>query len=144
MHRNGIGSIRLIGGASDVALRRPRLRRIAYWIATAVVVAEFAVGGVADVFHLPPFGPALVQLGYPQYVGVILGTWKLLGVAAIVAPGLPRLKEWAYAGMVFDLTGAFASYIAVGGGAGDYLPPLILIPFVFASWALRPPPRRLA
>lgn len=114
-----------------------------YWTATAVIAAEFAAGGVSDIFHLPPFGPALLQLGYPAYVGVILGTWKLLGTAAVLAPGLPRLKEWAYAGMIFDLTGAAASYLASGGGAGDLAVPLAFIVFVVASWASRPASRRL-
>lgn len=123
--------------------RRPQVRLAAYWIATAVIAAEFAVGGVTDILHLPPFGPALVQLGYPAYMGVILGVWKLLGVAAILAPGLPRLKEWAYAGMTFDLTGAAASYLATGGGVSDLAVPLVFLVFLAASWALRPPSRRL-
>jgi uncharacterized membrane protein YphA (DoxX/SURF4 family) len=143
MHRNGIGSIQFPGGVRDGLLRPSRLQAIAYWTATAVVAAEFATGGVSDIFHLPPFGPALVQLGYPAYVGVILGVWKLLGTAAILAPRLPRLKEWAYAGMIFDLTGAAASYLATGGGAGDIAVPLVFVVFVLASWALRPASRRL-
>lgn len=143
MHRNAIGSIRLAGWRPDRALRAPRLRVAVYWVATAVIAAEFAVGGVTDILHLPPFGPALVQLGYPEYMGVILGVWKLLGVAAILAPGFPRLKEWAYAGMMFDLTGAAASYVATGGGASDLAVPLVFIVFLVASWALRPPSRRL-
>ncbi len=142
MHRNGIGSIRPLGGR-DGALHWPRLQAVVYWTATGVIAAEFAAGGVSDLLHLPPFAPALTQLGYPQYVGVILGTWKLLGTAAILAPRLPRLKEWAYAGMVFDLTGAAGSYLATGGGAGDLAVPLAFVAFVFLSWVLRPPSRRL-
>jgi hypothetical protein len=141
MHRNGIGSIRFLGGLRGGNPVRPRLRAIAYWTATVVIAAEFATGGVSDIFHLPPFGPALVQLGYPAYVGAILGTWKLLGTATVLAPGLPRLKEWAYAGMIFDLTGAGASYLATGGGAGDIAVPVVFIVFVVASWALRPASR---
>lgn len=143
MHRNGIDSIRFPGRAAEAPLRLPRLRVIAYWTVTAVIAAEFAAGGVSDIFHLPPFGPALIQLGYPAYVGVILGVWKLLGTAAVLAPGLPRLKEWAYAGMSFDLTGAAASYLATGGGGGDIAVPLVFMVFAIASWALRPPSRRL-
>jgi uncharacterized membrane protein YphA (DoxX/SURF4 family) len=143
MHRNGIGSIPFLSGVRDGFVHRSRLQSIAYWTATAVVAAEFATGGVSDLFHLAPFGPALVQLGYPQYVGVILGIWKLLGTAAILAPGFPRLKEWAYAGMIFDLTGAAASYLATGGTAADLAVPVVFIVFVLASWALRPASRRL-
>lgn len=133
----------MIGGVLDHSPHRLRLQSIAYWTATAVIAAEFATGGVSDILHLPPFAPALIQLGYPAYVGVILGTWKLLGTAAVLAPGLPRLKEWAYAGMIFDLTGAVASYLATGGGAADVAVPLVFIVFVMASWALRPASRRL-
>lgn len=143
MHRNAIGSIRILDEVREGFLPPSRLRAVAYWTVTAVVALEFAAGGVSDLFHLPPFAPALSQLGYPQYVGVILGIWKLLGTAAILAPRLPRLKEWAYAGMIFDLTGAAASYLATAGGAGDLAVPLVFIVFVFASWALRPPSRRL-
>jgi hypothetical protein len=121
----------------------PRLRTIAYWAATLLIAAEFGVGGVADTLHLPPFFEALLQLGYPAYFGVILGVWKVLGAMAVLAPRLPRLKEWAYAGMIFTLTGAVASALAMGGGAGDVALPLAFTGLVAVSWSLRPPSRRL-
>jgi DoxX-like family len=120
-----------------------RLRSIAYWGATLLLAVEFGVGGVTDLLHLPPFFAVLLQLGYPAYLGVILGSWKVLGVAAVLAPGLPRLKEWAYAGMVFDLTGAAGSYLATGRAPGDLAVPLGFIVLVAVSWALRPSTRRL-
>ena len=84
---------------------------------------------------------AMVLLGYPLYFFHILGFWKVLGAIAIL---VPRLKEWAYAGIFFDLTGAAASCVAVGGyGAYGFhvLAPLILAAFAMASWALRPASR---
>ena len=84
------------------------------------------------------------HLGYPLYFASILGVWKLLGAIAIVVPGFPRLKEWAYAGFCFDLTAAALSHAAVGDTTGDIVAPLVFLALVFASWALRPASRTLA
>ncbi|MGZ5970135.1 MAG: DoxX family protein, partial [Polyangiales bacterium] len=83
------------------------------------------------------------KLGYPAYFATILGTWKLLGAVAIVAPRYPRLKEWAYAGIMFDLTGASLSHLASGDPAGKVVTPLVLLGLAAASWALRPSKRVL-
>ena len=113
---------------------RSRWRILAYWVTTGIIAAEFAFGGVLDVLQLPPLFEMLKRLGYPGYFAVILGVWKLLGAAAVLAPRLPRLEEWAYAGMFFTMTGAGASLVA----------PILFTGFVVASWALRSvtPPRR--
>ena len=119
-----------------------RSRTIAYWVATVLVAAEFVVGGVMDVQQMS-FARAVIQhLGYPDYFLVILGVWKLLGAVAVLAPGLPRLKEWAYAGLVFTYTGAVASRLAVGDGAETVVGPILFTGLAVASWALRPPARR--
>jgi hypothetical protein len=78
------------------------------------------------------------------YFATIMGFWKLLGAVAIVVPGIPRLKEWAYAGFFFDLTGAAATRAFVGDGAADILAPLVFLALVAASWALRPTSRTLS
>src|SRR3954467_13710722 len=83
-----------------------KAHKLGYWITTALVALAFASGGVFDILKPPPVAATMAHLGYPVYVAVILGGWKLLGTAALLAPGLPRLKEWAYAGILFDLTGA--------------------------------------
>jgi uncharacterized membrane protein YphA (DoxX/SURF4 family) len=116
-----------------------RSRTLAYWASTAIVAAEFLVGGVMDLMHMPPFFGVMLHLGYPPYFSVIIGTWKVLGAAAVLVPRSARLKEWAYAGMVFDLTGAAASHLAVGNGAGAVVVPLVFTGLVMVSWALRPP-----
>ena len=111
---------------------------------TALVVFELVVGGVWDVLRVPQVRALIERLGYPPYFLLILGTWKLLGAVALVIPKFPRLKEWAYAGVLFDLTGAVASLFASGlisVGAMAY--PIIMIAVAVASWALRPPSRRL-
>ena len=119
-----------------------RSRTIAYWVATVLVAAEFVVGGVMDVQQMS-FARAVIQhLGYPDYFLVILGVWKLLGAVVVLAPGLPRLKEWAYAGLVFNMTGAVAAHLAAGDGAEKLVAPLVITGLAFISWALRPPDRR--
>lgn len=120
-----------------------RRRTVTYWVTTGVVVAESLVGGVADLLRLDPFFSQLVQLGYPAYLATILGIAKLLAALALAAPRLPRLKEWAYAGIMINMLGAAASQVAVGNGPGDWLPPLVFAVLAMTSWALRPPSRRL-
>src|ERR1700722_14256797 len=117
---------------------------IAYWVTTALVVSELALGGVWDILRVPQVRGLIERLGYPLYFLVILGIWKLLGAVALVIPRFPRLKEWAYAGVIFDLTGAIASLCAssfVDGSTIAY--PIVMTGFAAASWALRPPSRRL-
>src|ERR1700744_622643 len=122
----------------------PRIRIIAYWVATALVVFELALGGTWDVLRMPQVRELIERLGYPSCFLVILGIWKLLGAVALVIPRFPRLKEWAYAGVFFDLTGAVASQWAAGlVDAGTMAYPILMTGVTVASWALRPPSRRL-
>ena len=117
---------------------------IAYRVTTALVVFELALGGAWDVLRVPQVRGLIERLGYPQYFLVILGIWKLLGAVALVIPRFPRLKEWAYAGVIFDLTGAIASLLFSGLiGAGTLAYPIVMTGVAVASWALRPPSRRL-
>ena len=120
-----------------------KAKNIAYWITTGLVGAAFASGGVMDLSGSAELMAGMAHLGYPAYFAKILGTWKLLGALAVLAPGLPRLKEWAYAGIVFNLTGAAISHLASGDGVGKVAAPLVLTGLAFASWALRPPTRVL-
>jgi uncharacterized membrane protein YphA (DoxX/SURF4 family) len=123
-----------------------KTRSIAYWT-TTILVAFFMSGGFAQIlqFRANPHG-VVPQLGYPMYFFLILGIWKVLGAVAILVPRFPRLKEWAYAGIFFDLTGAAASCAAVGGyGAYAFhvIAPLIIAGLTVASWALRPQSRTI-
>ena len=123
-----------------------KARPIVYWTMT-ILVAFFMSGGIAQLlqYRANPHG-IVPDLGYPMYFFAILGTWKILGAIAILVPGFPRLKEWAYAGIVFDLTGA-AAFCAAVGGYGAYgfhvIAPLIITGFTVASWALRPASRKI-
>ena len=117
---------------------------IVYWVTTALVVFELTMGGAWDVLRVPQVRGLIERLGYPPYFLVILGTWKLLGAVALVIPRFPRLKEWAYAGVFFDLTGAVVSLFASGLiNVGALAYPILMIGVAVASWALRPPSRRL-
>ena len=118
-------------------------RTTAYWIVTAVVVAESVIGGTMDLLRLPPFYPILIDLGYPDYLATILGIAKLLAAVVLLAPGLPRLKEWAYAGVVINMTGAAASQVLAHQSLDNVIAPLAFAGLAIASWALRPPSRRL-
>jgi len=123
---------------------RSRSHIIAYWVTTTLLVSELALGGVWDILRVPQVRGLIERLGYPLYFLVILGIWKLLGAVALVIPRFPRLKEWAYAGVFFDLTGAVASQWASGViDAGTMAYPIVMTGVAVASWALRPPSRRL-
>jgi len=118
-------------------------RAVAYWICTVLVAFVFLSGGAANLWRPPQVLEGMTHLGYPPYFVLILGAWKLLGGIVILLPGLALLKEWAYAGMIFDLTGATASHLAVGDSLFHVVTPLVIAAVVLASWALRPASRRL-
>jgi hypothetical protein len=133
--------------AITAAGTNPRARTIAYWTTTILVAMPIGSGGVSQIaqYLANPHGVVPV-LAYPMYFFAILGVWKVLGAIAILVPRFARLKEWAYAGIFFDLTGAAASCAAVGGyGAYGFhvIAPLILTGFMVASWALRPQSRTI-
>jgi DoxX-like protein len=129
----------------DNASAYRRRRAVAYWVATAIVAGNAVAAGMIDILRVQPFFGILLHLGYPAYFGAILGTWKVLGAVALLAPRYPLVKEWAYAGSFVDYTAAVASYMAVGDGlASNLVGPIISIVFLIVSWALRPPSRRVA
>jgi uncharacterized membrane protein YphA (DoxX/SURF4 family) len=124
-----------------------KAKSITYWTTTVLVAFFIGSGGVAQVARVQGTVDGFVHiLGYPPYFVSILGVWKVLGAIAILVPRFPRLKEWAYAGIFFDLTGAVASNAAVGG-YGAYavhiIAPLVIAGLTVASWALRPQSRTI-
>jgi uncharacterized membrane protein YphA (DoxX/SURF4 family) len=119
-----------------------RAAAIGYWVTTALVALVMLSGGLFQVMKQEGAVAGITRLGYPLYVVIMLGVWKVLGGLALLAPRTPRLKEWAYAGIVFDLVGAAVSQGASGMGAGHVVWPLALLLLALASWALRPESRR--
>lgn len=120
-----------------------RAKTIGYWVVTALAALAVASGGAFDLARGEQVRAILAHLGYPLYFAALIGAWKVLGALAILAPGLPRLKEWAYAGIFFDLTGAAISHGSVGDPPVRWLTPLAILVLVMASWALRPRSRVL-
>lgn len=123
---------------ADMLPSAARSRTVVYWIATGLVAAEFAVGGVWDLLQIQYVRTILSHLGYPMYFATFMGIWKLPGSVVLVLPGLPRLKEWVYAGMIYEMTGAVFSHLAVGDGPAAVAAPVVLIVLIGTSWLLRP------
>jgi uncharacterized membrane protein len=118
--------------------------RIIYWIATGFLALGMLAGGVQQLLQIGGYVEIIVnQLGYPVYVLSILGFWKIMGVIAILLPKLPLLKEWAYAGFFFAMSGAAASHMALGQPFGEVVPSLILLTMTVASWYFRPIERKI-
>jgi hypothetical protein len=116
---------------------------VAYWICTGLIAFTIGSGGAMQALRVPENVEGMKALGYPVHLAVELGIWKILGVLALLAPGLKLVKEWAYAGIFFDLTGAVVTAAANGHAAFHIIAPLILMVVLVASWALRPESRRL-
>jgi hypothetical protein len=118
-------------------------KKIFYWVSTGLLVFMMLPGGVFALLHTQENLDGMRLLGYPDYFSYIIGVWKILGSLAIVAPGFPRLKEWAYAGIFFDVTGAAASNAFMHQVPFHIVAPVIAAAITLTSWALRPPTRRL-
>ncbi|HZU09096.1 MAG TPA: DoxX family protein [Pseudacidobacterium sp.] len=123
--------------------RRAMICSIAYWLFTVIVAFELAAGALWDLLRIEYVRVVLTHLGYPLYLLVILGVWRVPGALTLLVPRFPRLKEWAYAGAFFDYTGAAASHLWAGDGVGQWIGPLIFAGFTLISWGLRPASRRL-
>ncbi|HSS51403.1 MAG TPA: DoxX family protein [Thermoanaerobaculia bacterium] len=121
-----------------------KVHTIGYWTATGLTALAFGSGGILQLLGNPGAVEGIRHLGYPAHFIILLGVWKLLGALAVLAPRFPRLKEWAYAGMFFDLTAASVAHAAVGDPLGNVVVPILLLGIVMASWALRPQERTIA
>ena len=117
--------------------------RYGYWICTVLLALWLAPSGVLDLMRGPAVAGIFAHLGYPSYLGLILGAGKLLALAAIFYPRTRLLREWAYAGLTFDLLGAFISHCAVHDPVATRATPLVVLAFVAGSYLLRPDAYRL-
>jgi uncharacterized membrane protein YphA (DoxX/SURF4 family) len=116
---------------------------VAYWIVTILLATECMLGGIMGALRMEPFIGVATHLGYPAYFMTIIGVWYVCAGIALLLPHFLRLKEWAYAGLVFNYTGAAASHFAVGDNAGSLVAPIIFTSLVIASWTLRPADRKV-
>lgn len=120
--------------------------KIIYWIATLWLALGMVSVGGGQIFRMQGGQGGvdmITHLGYPVYFLVIIGVWKILGTIAVLIPGYPLLKEWAYAGFFFVMSGAALSHIAVGDAATSTLPSLFLVLLTILSWYFRPAGRRI-
>jgi hypothetical protein len=123
-------------------MTNPKPQRTAYWITTGLLVFCMT-GGLFELAGVQTTVDGITRLGYPAYIIPVLGLGKVLAIAAILWPGLPRLKEWAYAGIFFNMVGATASHVALGDPAWSVAVTVAIAALTLASWALRPASRRL-
>lgn len=116
--------------------------KVIYWIATVWLALGMASTGIVQLIHMKEEVAKMALLGYPAYFLTLLGIWKLLGVVAVLLPRLPLLKEWAYAGFFFAMSGAIFSHIAVGDEAKELFGPTLLLILTYISWHFRPSDRK--
>ena len=124
-----------------------KAKKITYWIATIWLALGMVSTGLVQLLQSKGDGPGSVEnvtrLGFPVYFIVVLGVVKILGVIVLLIPKTPLLKEWAYAGFFFMMSGAVFSHIAAGSPVGEIFPALLLLALTVASWYFRPMNRKL-
>lgn len=120
--------------------------KIIYWIATIWLALGMAATGGVQLFKAKEGqggADMITHLGYPVYLLTLLGAWKILGVVTVLIPKFPLLKEWAYAGFFFVMSGAIFSHIASGDSVKEILPALLLLALTAVSWYFRPADRKI-
>jgi len=127
-----------------------KTNKIIYWIATLWLALGMLSTGILQLFKMqaegavaPPGVYGITKLGYPIYFLTILGIWKILGVVALLIPKFPLLKEWAYAGFFFVMSGAVFSHIAVGDPMKEIFPSAVLLILTVISWYFRPADKKI-
>lgn len=114
-----------------------------YWIITVILSFCLFTGGLAQAVQVKEVIAGFKPLGYPTYFISLIGIWKMLGIVAILVPGFKLLKEWAYAGLFFVMSGAVISHIASGNITIQIIAPILLTIFTVLSWYLRPANRKI-
>jgi uncharacterized membrane protein YphA (DoxX/SURF4 family) len=120
--------------------------KIIYWVATIWLALGMVSTGLVQLLKMKEGQGgvnSITHLGYPVYFLTIIGIWKFLGVVVLLIPKFTLLKEWAYAGFFFTMTGAIFSHMAVGDGFSDIAPSILLLVLTLVSWYLRPADRKI-
>lgn len=120
-----------------------RVRRISYWIATGWLALGMVSTAIVQLIKMQEEVEVITNLGYPVYILTLLGISKILGVTAVLVPKFPLVKEWAYAGFFFIMTGAIVSHLVVGDPAITLFGPALLLALTVVSWYLRPESRKI-
>ena len=120
-----------------------KTHKIIYWIATLWLALGMVATGAVQLFKKPDEVENITRLGYPVYFLTLLGIWKILGVVVTLIPKFVLLKEWAYAGFFFAMSGAIFSRIAAGDPMSKIAPALLLLFLTVVSWYFRPANRKI-
>jgi uncharacterized membrane protein len=117
--------------------------KIIYWIATGWLALGMTSTGIVQLLKMEEEVANFSRLGYPEYLMTLIGIWKLLGVVAILVPNFTLIKEWAYAGFFFAMTGAIISHVVVGDSFMELFGPTLLLVLAALSWYFRPAERKI-
>lgn len=117
--------------------------KIIYWVATIWLSLGMVSTGIVQLIQMEEEVQKMNTLGYPAYFLTIIGVWKILGVIAVLAPKFPLVKEWAYAGLFFLMSGAIFTHLAVADEAMEYFGPALLLALTIVSWYFRPANRKI-
>lgn len=117
--------------------------KIIYWFFTLWLALGMSSTGIVQLFKAKKEVDMITHLGYPVYLLTLLGIWKILGVIAVLIPKFSVLKEWAYAGFFFSMSGAAISHIMLGDSIGDIAPSVLLLFLTIISWYFRPADRKI-
>jgi len=117
--------------------------KIIYWIATGWLALGMLSTGIVQLLKMEKEVEMMTRLGYPVYFLTIIAVWKILGVAAVLIPKFPLLKEWAYAGFFFAMSGAVISHLVIKDEAKEIFGPVLLLLLTFLSWYFRPTDRKI-
>ena len=120
-----------------------RRNKIIYWISTLWLALGMTPTGMVQLLKMDEEVEKFSQLGYPGYLLTVLGVWKVLGVIAVLMPKYPLLKEWAYAGFFFNMSGAVLSHLIIGNASRELFGPTLLLILIVVSWYFRPEDRRV-
>ncbi|RYY18742.1 MAG: DoxX family protein [Chitinophagaceae bacterium] len=120
-----------------------KTHKIIYWVATIWLALGMTSTGIVQAIRMEEEVQKMGQLGYPAYLLTIISVWKFAGVVAVLVPGKPVLKEWAYAGFFFLMSGAVMSHVAIGDPAIEFFGPGLLLVLTFVSWYYRPANRKV-
>lgn len=117
--------------------------KIIYWVATVWLALGMVSTGIVQLIKMEAETEMMRQLGYPVYFLTLIGIWKILGVVAVIVPKFPLVKEWAYAGFFFLMSGAVFSHLANGDAAQELFGPILLLVLTIVSWYFRPADRKM-
>jgi uncharacterized membrane protein YphA (DoxX/SURF4 family) len=120
-----------------------KTNKIIYWVSTCWLALGMVSTGIVQLIKMKEEVSLMAHLGYPVYFLTIIGVWKLLGAIAVLIPNFKLVKEWAYAGFFFAMTGAIISHFADDDAAKEFFGPTLLLILTIVSWFFRPENRRL-